>query len=149
MFTELSTALAFLALYLLYALRGRKSGVPLPPGPPRLPIVGNLLEFPRVHQHFKFTEWGKIRCSTVLRTLIASIPLAHTYGDVVSAKVMDKTVIILNSATAIRNVIDKRSLSSAGRPHAITLEYLTPNNSNMATNAFGQFRFPSLNDHLS
>jgi hypothetical protein len=33
---------------------------PLPPGPPRQFLIGNLRQFPRDHFHKKFCEWHKL-----------------------------------------------------------------------------------------
>jgi hypothetical protein len=33
---------------------------PLPPGPPRQFLIGNLLQFPRDHFYDKFCEWHKL-----------------------------------------------------------------------------------------
>ena len=35
----------------------------LPPGPPTVPILGNLTVFPRSFLHYKFSEWGESRTS--------------------------------------------------------------------------------------
>jgi hypothetical protein len=62
MFRLLIQAL-FVAAPFLYWLRRRSrqslnpEGLPLPPGPPRKPLIGNALDFPRLHAWHKFTEW--------------------------------------------------------------------------------------------
>ncbi|KAF9032832.1 cytochrome P450 [Hymenopellis radicata] len=72
----------------------------LPPGPPTLPVIGNLHVFPKKIGEtvpFKFTEW------------------ARQYGDIISVKTMSQTMIILSSATAVREVIDKTGWISGSR----------------------------------
>lgn len=52
-----------LLLAVLYALRrvleSRKRSTPMPPGPPGLPILGNVRDMPTDHEWLTFTEWGK------------------------------------------------------------------------------------------
>ena len=45
-FQVLDVLLAALALYLVGRLIWGRSGVPLPPGPPGWPLIGNLFDFP-------------------------------------------------------------------------------------------------------
>ena len=52
LYTVISLALA--RFLLTIGTRGRG----LPPGPPTLPIIGNLNTFPRTKLHLKFTEFG-------------------------------------------------------------------------------------------
>ncbi|KAK7052015.1 putative cytochrome P450 [Favolaschia claudopus] len=70
----------------------------LPPGPPTLPLLGNLHRFPKESPHYKFTEW------------------ARTYGGIYSLKVGPGTVIVLTDAAAVKELMDKRSGSTADRP---------------------------------
>ncbi|EIN06384.1 cytochrome P450 [Punctularia strigosozonata HHB-11173 SS5] len=84
-------------------------------GPPTVPILGNLPIFPREFPHFRFSG------------------LAKEYGDVFSLKIMNQTMIILNSPTAVEEIIEKRSLSSASRPASIIADMLTPDNMNFGT----------------
>ncbi|KAJ7578030.1 cytochrome P450 [Mycena floridula] len=84
----------------------------LPPGPPTRWLIGNTHIFPKIQLHLAFTEWAKI------------------YGDVVSLKIFHKTIIILNSPTAIKEIIDKRSTSSSNRPNMMIGKRLIPNDAN-------------------
>jgi len=66
--------------------------------PPTLPVLGNLLDVPAKNAHLKFTELGR------------------KYGSIVSLKLFNKTMVILNDAKAIRELMDSRAKSSSDRP---------------------------------
>ena len=58
---------AVVAVVLKRAKRRVASALPLPPGPPRLPIIGNALDLPKHDMHEKFrdmcTKYGELRLS--------------------------------------------------------------------------------------
>ncbi|TFY59192.1 hypothetical protein EVG20_g7882 [Dentipellis fragilis] len=104
-----------LVLVFLLVLSLRKYGSRgslYPPGPPTLPIVGNLFALPRKHLHLKFTEW------------------ARQYGDVISVKAMHQTIIVINTPTLVKEVFDKRGVSSANRPASTLIDLLRPDGLN-------------------
>ena len=37
----------------------KQTGLPLPPGPPKWPVLGNLLDFPSNAEWETFERWGK------------------------------------------------------------------------------------------
>ncbi|KAF1959367.1 cytochrome P450 [Byssothecium circinans] len=90
----------------------------LPPGPPTLPIIGNANIFPRSYLHHKFAEWSK------------------QYGDVVSVKVMNQTIIALHSPAAVKEVFDKHGASNTNRPKSTIVEIITPDNLNLGTGRY-------------
>ncbi|KAJ7589614.1 cytochrome P450 [Mycena floridula] len=75
-----------------------KRDTKLPPGPPTIPILGNLHIFPTKFAHFRFTEW------------------AREYGEIYSLKIGPGTAIVISSATAVKELMDKRSASTVDRP---------------------------------
>ncbi|KAJ6562395.1 hypothetical protein B0H19DRAFT_1234023 [Mycena capillaripes] len=110
----------FRTLYSIYLSSKRQHG--LPPGPPTLPFIGNIHIFPRQQLQYKFTEWAKI------------------YGDVFSLKVMHLTIIVLNSPTTVKEVIDKRGATSSNRPASIMVDIVTPDNVNLGSGRYGNDR---------
>ncbi|KAI3619277.1 cytochrome [Moniliophthora roreri] len=85
----------------------------LPPGPPTVPILGNLHVFPTKNSHIRFTEW------------------AQQYGDIYSLKISSGTVIVISGMEAASELMDKRSATTADRPKSHMAKKVT-NDLNMA-----------------
>ncbi|KAG8997242.1 hypothetical protein FRB90_012552 [Tulasnella sp. 427] len=85
--------------YLAYQLKdvGRRESY-LPAGPPTVPLLGNLDVFPKEYAHYRFTEW------------------AQKYGEIYSLKIGPATAIVISSAAAVKELMDKRSATTADRP---------------------------------
>uniref|UniRef100_A0A4E9E815 Cytochrome P450 n=1 Tax=Gibberella zeae TaxID=5518 RepID=A0A4E9E815_GIBZA len=93
-----------LVLYLL-TVPGRR-GKHLPPGPPTLPIIGNLHQMPTRKAYLKLAEWAK------------------QYGDMYSFKIGSTTTIVLSNRRLVKEILERRSVISAGRPAVYGLEKL-------------------------
>ncbi|KAF7369266.1 putative cytochrome P450 [Mycena venus] len=70
----------------------------LPPGPPTIPLLGNLHIFPTEFAHYKFTEW------------------ARKYGGIYSLKIGPGTAVVLTDTAAVKELMDNRSGSTVDRP---------------------------------
>ena len=51
--------LTFAWVALVYFRRASSRSLPLPPGPKRLPLIGNLLNVPRSLEWESYARWGK------------------------------------------------------------------------------------------
>ena len=69
-----------------------------PPGPPTLPLIGNLHQIPKSLGHLQFEKW------------------AREYGPVYSLILGTKVVIVLSSDVAVKDLLDKRSAIYSSRP---------------------------------
>lgn len=69
-----------------------------PPGPPTLPLIGNLHQMPKKNAHLQFQKW------------------AEEYGPVYSLMLGTKVAIVLSSDVAVKDLLDKRSSIYSGRP---------------------------------
>ncbi|KAK7040217.1 hypothetical protein VNI00_010023 [Paramarasmius palmivorus] len=106
--TSVVILLVSLALARLFRIGKRESY--LPPGPPTLPVVGNMHVFPTKYPHYKFTEW------------------ARQYGGMYSIKVGSQTVIVLNAMDHVKELLEKRNATTAGRPRNHVVEMVGKGN---------------------
>ncbi|KAF8817026.1 cytochrome P450 [Phlegmacium glaucopus] len=70
----------------------------LPPGPSRLPLLGNLLDMPTSQEWVTFAEWGK------------------KWGDMVTISILGQPMIIVNSAKTAMEMLNKKSAIYSDRP---------------------------------
>ncbi|KAJ6451900.1 cytochrome P450 [Mycena sanguinolenta] len=104
----ISLLLAFVALCVFVCLRkvgSREAG--LPPGPPTVPLLGNLHMMPTEFAQHKFTEW------------------ARKYGGIYSLKVGSGTAVVLTDPAAVKELMDKRSGSTVERPRSHLVDLVT------------------------
>jgi len=96
-FFFLEIALAILTVILLKKVFTKRS-IALPPGPPKLPLLGNLLDMPTERAWITFADWGK------------------KWGDIVSVSVLGRHIVILNSAKTAVEMLDKKGSIYSDRP---------------------------------
>ncbi|KAI1624196.1 cytochrome P450 [Exophiala viscosa] len=83
------------------------SKLPLPPGPPREPVLGHLRIIPQSHPEYQYTEWGKEYKSDVL------------YFDI-----LGRPIVVLNSVEACHDLLDKRGSNYNDRPRFVLFEVM-------------------------
>ncbi|THU83604.1 cytochrome P450 [Dendrothele bispora CBS 962.96] len=97
-------ALIFTALVLFRRLAknpNNPQGLPPPPGPRGLPILGNLLQIPSDRYWLKFDEW------------------IREYGPVVSINLAGKRVVLLGTPKVAADLFDRKSAIYSDRPRWI------------------------------
>lgn len=70
----------------------------LPPGPPTLPILGNIQLMPKENPHLQFQAW------------------AQEYGAIYSLMLGTKTMIVLNDEKSVKELLDRRGSNYSSRP---------------------------------
>ncbi|KAL4259996.1 cytochrome P450 family protein [Pleurotus pulmonarius] len=104
MFSTLVGTFVLMGVTVFVAFRLRNYGhrePRFPPGPPTVPILGNVLQFPRL---FPFLHLWAVK-----------------YGDIYSLKVLNQTMVVLSSPRAIKDVLDKNGISTSDRFQPYTL----------------------------
>ncbi|KAF8910206.1 cytochrome P450 [Gymnopilus junonius] len=82
-----------LAATLFIYLRNRtRSALPYPPGPAKLPLLGNVLDFPRSFPWETYARWAK-----------------ELDSDIIHLSAVGKDFILLNSFKAATDLLDKKS----------------------------------------
>ncbi|OCH95269.1 cytochrome P450 [Obba rivulosa] len=89
------------------AVRKHRSNLPLPPGPVRRPVLGNLFDVPTTSPWLKYLQMSD-ECGS----------------DIICLKVFGTHIIVTNTLKATINLLERRSLSYSGRPHMTMLNDL-------------------------
>ncbi|KAG2143413.1 cytochrome P450 [Suillus bovinus] len=87
-----------LLMLCLWSWSRNSAGLPLPPGPRSLPFLGNVGDIDMVRPWRTYSEWKK------------------KYGPIVSCRLIGQTVVIINSESIARQLLDQRSAIYSDRP---------------------------------
>ncbi|KAG2095906.1 cytochrome P450 [Suillus discolor] len=85
-------------VYLVKQTVIKKNPAPYPPGPRGWPLIGNVLDMPRIKAWITFTKWGK------------------KYGDITHIEVLGRHIIVLNSVKTAMDMMDSKSTLYSDRP---------------------------------
>ncbi|KAF5369064.1 hypothetical protein D9758_002927 [Tetrapyrgos nigripes] len=103
-----------LALFMLSVVLyffSKRPGVRFPPGPPRIPILGNLFqilfEIDFSQSWLTFSKWKQL------------------YGPLVYLDVAGQPVVILNSPKVVEDLLDRRASKYSDRPPNLVVGYMT------------------------
>jgi cytochrome P450 len=119
--------IAFLLSAVYLFSRTPKHSHPYPPGPPKTVFLGNARDVPGAHKELKFSEWGKkygmSSCSHCATNGVLTVYLC-VVGGVTYLSVFGRPVIVLNTAKAAIDLLDKRSAIYSSRPHSHMAEVM-------------------------
>ncbi|KAI8207764.1 Cytochrome P450 monooxygenase COX2 [Colletotrichum sp. SAR 10_76] len=92
-------AASFLVACLFYAHHSRSKGfkLPLPPGPPGWPVIGNLLKYPDSRRWLTEYLWK------------------FNYGPLVYLNILGKPMLVLTTVEATHELLNKRAAKYSGR----------------------------------
>ncbi|KAJ7247336.1 cytochrome P450 [Mycena rebaudengoi] len=103
------SAIICVALIILYAVYYRRSMsmLPLPPGPSKLPLVGNLFDMPRKFEWETYMQWSR-----------------EYNSDIIHLNVAGASIVVLNSVEAANDLLVKRSSIYSDRARMTMLNEL-------------------------
>ncbi|KAL1881853.1 hypothetical protein Daus18300_000906 [Diaporthe australafricana] len=109
MLTQVALAVVALAAVLLFnhllALLTTNSPksrpLPLPPGPPGLPVIGNVHQNPKSHAWLQWHQWSK------------------QYGPIIYLNMLGQPIIVLHSAKAAQDLFARRGAIYSDRPRLV------------------------------
>ncbi|OIW32645.1 putative cytochrome P450 oxidoreductase [Coniochaeta ligniaria NRRL 30616] len=99
--------IAVAAITFIYHRFQQRKKLPLPPGPPAEPLLGHLRIVPTEHPEFQYTQWGK-----------------DYNSDILHFSMLGRSIVVLNSIEAARDLLDKRGANFADRPRFVLFEVM-------------------------
>jgi hypothetical protein len=113
----LASAASFCLILYLYVKRSGIQRLPLPPGPKKIPVIGNLLNMPTSFGWKTYHKWCKelsvsSRSYTSMRSLIY-MTLLDT--DILHLNVFGASIIILDTPEVATELLERRSSIYSGR----------------------------------
>lgn len=91
--------------------------LPLPPGPPGYPIIGNILDVPSTFQWIAYHDWSR-----QYRTLhefdfsfVKIFTMSFLESDIVYANMAGTSIVVINSIDAANDLLQKRSTIYSSR----------------------------------
>ena len=122
--STIAYAVAFGCFTLIYLgrryLRNTRSTGPLPPGPPGLPWVGNVIGIDTNAPWLTYRDWAKAYGKSLHVKLIPSTHVVDLSGDLVHSRLLGKDIIIINSEKIAKDLLDNHSSNNSDRPYLIT-----------------------------
>ncbi|KAF7310098.1 Cytochrome P450 [Mycena indigotica] len=120
---SLTALVVAVPLVLWHLLKPNKS-LPLPPGPPKRFLTGNLHQLPTVKQWLVYAEWSK------------------QYGPIMTLQILNRVTILITSAKVALDLLDARASIYSSRPWTWMLHDLAGNGSSMFSLSSQDPRFP-------
>ncbi|RDB27983.1 hypothetical protein Hypma_002125 [Hypsizygus marmoreus] len=105
-FTALTTS-AFLGLIVYLFVKRRRAGLPLPPGPKKYPLIGNLLNMPTSLEWETFHKWSQ-----------------QLDSDIIHLTVAGTSMVVIDTAETAMELLEKRSSIYSSRPRMPMLNEL-------------------------
>ncbi|KAG6809315.1 hypothetical protein H0H92_000727 [Tricholoma furcatifolium] len=109
-----------LVLYIFLKRRRDASRLPLPPGPKKLPIIGNLLDIPKSFEWITYHKWCQ-----------------ELRSDIIHLDVAGTSIIVLDNVHLATELLEKRSSIYSGRARMPMINELMGWSFNVAFMAYG------------
>jgi hypothetical protein len=122
MLTLIVASLSLLGFIVVFRRR-RLLNVPLPPSPPSDFILGHLRHIPSENPETQYAEWAKIYGGILFSSIFVFFARAdYGVGDVIYLRVLNRDVIVLNSAKVATDLLEKRGENYSERPKNVIFD---------------------------
>lgn len=109
-------AFSFAVFSAIYDYQKRR-GLPYPPGPRPLPLIGNLLDIPK---EFSWLTYSQLSNKHGMICFVTGEPMTERItplaGDILSFRVFGRVIVVLNSVKTSKDLLDRRADVYSDRP---------------------------------
>ncbi|KAI7754667.1 LOW QUALITY PROTEIN: hypothetical protein M8C21_026776, partial [Ambrosia artemisiifolia] len=120
-FTIFTIIVSSLILYTCWTLITTKTANNLPPGPPKLPIIGNIHQLDKQRPHRKLTN------------------LAQKYGPIMHLQLGQVSTVIISSPRLAQEILKIQDINFADRPSTTTSQIFFYEGSNIGWAPYGNY----------
>lgn len=111
---ELLASVALVIVLYLLTKKWTKRSLPLPPGPKKLPLIGNLLNMPTSYEWKTYHKWCK-DFGTIHQFADRKVLTTLSDSDIIHLEVAGTSIIVLDTFEAVTELLEKRSSHYSGR----------------------------------
>ena len=120
---SLGVAFVFVVRSIVTQRKRNPRGLPLPPGPKGLPVLGNIFQFPKA---LLWEEYDKL-CkqhgnASPLDPVYKYILNRSSVGDIIYMKAPGQGLLVLGSQRRVDDLLEKRAANYSDRPVFPTIE---------------------------
>ena len=111
---DILVLISSLAAFLAIRDYQRRRGLPYPPGPRPLPLIGNLFDIPKEFSWLSYTQLSK-KYGMVYSTVMGRLTEGMA-GDILSFRAFGQVIVVLNSIKVNKDLLERRPDIYSDRP---------------------------------
>jgi hypothetical protein len=105
-----------LAAFLAIRDYQRRRGLPYPPGPRPLPLIGNLFDIPKEFSWLTYTQLSKKYGMIYFAVRVHWHLTEGMAGDIISFRAFGQVIVVLNSTKVNKDLLERRPDIYSDRP---------------------------------